>query len=60
MKSKEQELIIFLVSVLETEWQQWKQERAMSVFLGKSELTVCVMEYVLLFNVNNVSNTNHV
>lgn len=58
MKSKEQELITFLVSVLETEWQQWKWERAMSIFLGKSELPNCVTEYVLLFNVN-VSNTNH-
>ena len=50
---------IFLVSVLERGWQQWKRLRALSVFIGKPVFIICVMEYALLFNVN-ISNINHV
>lgn len=50
---------IFLASALEGGWQQWKQLRPLNVVVGKSVLTVCVMEYALLFNVN-ISNINHV
>lgn len=56
---QETQMSIFLMSLLERGWQQWKRLRALSVFTGKSVFVISEMEYALLFNVT-VSNINHV